>query len=105
MAWAERHKYLIPTGTSAAGRPHAGPTTDRSEQCTDSKRLCGVARASRRCDGRIVPGGGGEAEVADFVETEQQPGVGARGGCRCAAAVREGAPGGAEERFRGLLEA
>ncbi|MBK3641536.1 PAS domain S-box protein [Streptomyces sp. MBT33] len=43
--------------------------------------------------------------MADFVETELQPSAGARDGCRCAAAVREGAPGGAEERFRGLLEA
>jgi PAS domain S-box-containing protein len=45
--------------------------------------------------------------VTDFVETGDAPSPGApdREVCRCGAAAREGGSGGAEERFRGLLEA
>ncbi|MGW2515522.1 PAS domain S-box protein [Streptomyces sp. NPDC001617] len=44
--------------------------------------------------------------MTDVVETGQVPAaVGGPERCRCAAAVCESGPGGAEERFRGLLEA
>jgi PAS domain S-box-containing protein len=45
--------------------------------------------------------------VTDFVETGDAPSAGApdREMCRCGPAAREGGTGGAEERFRGLLEA
>ncbi|MHC3469831.1 PAS domain S-box protein [Streptomyces sp. 7R007] len=49
--------------------------------------------------------GGGEAEVADFVGTEEAPTIGAPAHCRCGRVVRQDGPEGAEERFRGLLEA